>query len=110
VNVIQLQEGPHLLLATPSRPRYQPASLLDPPIASSWPPAAAPPGFRFTSGPGGLCFGQFGGWRFQPAHFGLATVKEPGGPVRAFDTYINSSIRLSSIEQLKRLLENYQKM
>ena len=46
MNVIQLQEGPHLLLATPSRPRYQPASLLDPPIASSWPPAAAPLGSR----------------------------------------------------------------
>ena len=32
------------------------------------------------------------------------------GMVRAFDIYINSSIRLSTIEQLKRLLENYQKM
>ena len=36
-------------------------------------------------------------------------VSMVGGPVRAFDTYINSSIRLS-VEQLKRLLENYQKM
>jgi len=61
-------------------------------------------------GPGGVWLGGWRSWRFQPAHFGLATVKEPGGPVRAFDTYINSSIRLSSIEQLKRLLENYQKM
>jgi len=59
-----------------------------------------------------LWWSQSVGWQFEvkPAHFGLATaVKEPGGPVRAFDTYINSSIRLS-IEQLKRLLENYQKM
>ena len=91
--------------------RDQPASLFNPICLQ---PALRPgPGPGLGPGPGPSpgpeTWSHSVGWQPDTLLWPLWSRRRVRGPVRAFDTDINSSIRLS-IEQLKRLLENYQKM